>query len=111
MIFYAIRYFKGDALFSNTVYITGFLVSNWLVFFGFWALVICANNAYSSLLREIRQDEQELQAADVKMGPNAKVDFVRRNEDERLHPFGDSWTRTMKFGMQLVALMNSFLCS
>jgi len=109
VIFFSIRLFRGELIFTNTVYITWFMVSNWLVFFGFSVLLYITNGAYAVLVREIREDEQVLQAAGIKMCPNAQVYFVRR--ESSIVRYTDSWTRRMKFGMQLVSLVNSFLCS
>jgi len=105
--FLAVRVLNGTH-FHNIVYITGFSVMNWsmLVFFCFLLWVI--NAKYAELVTLIRQDEQELNKAGVKMGHRFKKGGKFHSSPDTK---AEEWSRRVEFAMQLLALLNSFLIS
>merc|ERR1719409_2471285 len=86
LCFFAIRFIRGSH-FPNIVYITGFSISNWLMLTSWCGLLMDANSKHSMLVSEIRQEQQELQAAGLKVGNR----FTKKPKPE--HQGADTWSK------------------
>jgi hypothetical protein len=113
-VFGVARYIRGTPH-DNMVYIIGFAMSNWATLVLYFALMLRVNLSHSRLVGQLRKEEGILKAQNAKVPPRGQKLYESKkdkaHEKDDMEQKGIGWSAQVKFGMQILALVNSFLLS
>jgi len=119
LIFFVARLI-AEPHFSNLFYIIVFTVTDWVILLDFFVMLWIVDSAVKSLKVDIHKqeephaDDESLLSQEIDddgsllHGGSFRFKFKKRLP---LSPIGERWVMAIRFGMQFVALLNSFLLS